>query len=100
MSEWQEPGQRLVECSEPWVTGRGLGVISRKYFKPVTWEPLLSTEVGRGQFSKFVTVMVERILLKESNYDELQDFIDLVANQHNCDFTTVALPRLPELNDL
>ena len=99
MSEWKQPHQGLLKCSEPSATGRGLGVINRKYFEPATWEPLLSTEMGRGQYSKFVASMIERIKLKESSYDEIRSFVHLVATEHNWDFMNVAMPSLPELKD-
>lgn len=99
MSEWKQPHQRLEKCIEPRATGRGLGIINRKYFEPATWEPLLSTEMGRGQYSKFVASMIERIQLQESNYDEIRSLVHLVATEHNWDFMTIALPRLPELKD-
>lgn len=99
MPEWKQPDQRLVKCSEPNVRGRGLGVINRKYFEPTAWEPLLSTEFGRGQYGKFVTLMVERIRFQESSYDEIKSFVHLVAAEHNCDFMEVAMPHLPELKE-
>ena len=99
MSEWKQPDQRLVKCSEPSVSGRGLGVINRKYFESTTWEPSLSTEFGRGQYGKFVALMIERIRFKESSYDEIKSFVHLVAAEHNCDFMKVAMPYLPELKE-
>lgn len=99
MSEWKQPHQRLLNCSEPSATGRHLGFINRKYFEPTTWEPLLSTEMGRAQYSKFVASMIDRIRVKESSYDEIRNFVHLVATEHNWDFMKVAMPYLPELKE-
>ena len=99
MPEWEQPPQRLPKCSEPSATGRDLGVINRKYFETATWDPLLSTEMGRGQYGKFVTSMIERIRAKESNFDEIRSFVHLVATEHNWDFMRVAMPYLPELKE-
>lgn len=79
MAEWKHPHRRPLKCSEPSAIGCGLGVINRKFFESDTWEPLLSTEMGRGQYSKFVASIVERIRLKESSYDEIRSFVHLVA---------------------
>ena len=100
MSERAQPNPRLLECSEPTpVSGRSLGFINHKYFEPATWEPLLSTEMGRGQYGKFVASMIDRIRLKESSSDEVRRFIRLVATEHNWDFMKVAMPYLPELRE-
>ncbi|KAL9137457.1 MAG: hypothetical protein Q9175_001346 [Cornicularia normoerica] len=99
MSIWKQPHQRLLQCSEPSATGRGLGVINRKYFESATWEPLLGTEMGRGQYSKFVASMIERIRAKESSFDEIRSFVHLVATEHNWNFMEVAMPFLPELKE-
>lgn len=99
MSQWENPPQHLIRCSEPSATGRELGVINRKYFEPATWEPLLSTDMGRGQYSKFVTSMIERIRAKESSCDEIRSFVHLVATEQNWDFMRVAMPHLPELKE-
>ena len=99
MSKREQPHQRLLNCSGCSTPGRGLGVISRKYLEPATWEPLLSTEMGRGRYGKFVASMVERIRAKESNYDEIRNFVHLVATEHNWDFMRVAMPFLPELKE-
>ena len=79
MSGWAQPRRQLLERSKPSAAGRDLGVINRKYFEPATWEPLLGTEMGQGQYSKFVASMIERIHLKESSYDEIRSFIRLIA---------------------
>lgn len=41
--------------------GRGLGVISAKYFVPETWTPLLEDDMGRTRYGKFITAMMGRI---------------------------------------
>ena len=69
------------------------------YFEPATWEPLLGSEMGRGQYGKFVALMVERIRSKESSYEEIRSFVRLVATEHNWDFMKVALPFLPQLEE-
>lgn len=79
MSEFVPPHQQLPNWSELSATGRGLGVINRKYFESATWEPLLSNEIGRGQYSKFVAAMIERIRVKESSLDEIRSFVHLIA---------------------
>lgn len=99
MSKWEQPHQRLLECSEPSAIGRDLGFINRKYFEPATWEPLLRTAMGRGQYGKFVASMIERIRVKESSYDEIRNFVHLVATEQNWDFLKVAMPYLPELKE-
>lgn len=99
MSEWEQPHQRVMNYSEPRATGRGLGLINRRYFEPTTWEPLLSTEIGRGQYGKFVASMIGRIRVKESSYDEIRKFVHLVATEHNWEFMRVAMPYLPELKE-
>ena len=99
MSKWEEPRLQLLKYSEPSATGRDLGVIGQKYFESGTWEPLLTTEVGRGQYTRFVASMIERIRLKESSYDEIRSFVHLVATEHNWDFMKVAMPYLPELKE-
>lgn len=93
MSGWVQPRRRLLEYSEPSATGRDLGVINRKFFEAATWEPLLSTEMGRGQYSKFVASMVERIHLKESSYDEIRSFVHLIAV---CTFRSSPFLRTPQ----
>ena len=79
--------------------GRDLGVIHRKYFEPATWEPLLSTEMGRGQYSKFVASMIERIHLKESSCDEIRSFVRLIAvcTVRSCPFLRIPQPRSQDL---
>ena len=98
MSEWKQPYHVFKYC-EPSIPGPGLGIINRKYFDPATWEPLLNTAAGRGQYSKFVTLMVERIRSKESSCDETRNFVNLVATERNWDFLKVAMPHLPELTE-
>lgn len=75
MIEWKQPHRRPLKCNEP----SALGVINRKYFESATWEPLLSTEIGRGQYSRFVASIVERIRSKESSCDEIRSFLHLIA---------------------
>ena len=99
MSGWEHPRQGLLDCREPITTGSGLGIINRKYFEPATWDPLLSTEMGRTQYGKFVSAMVERIHIKESNFDEIRSFVHLVGTEHNWDFMRIAMPYLPELKE-
>lgn len=99
MSEWIQPNQWVLHKSEPKVAGRSLGIISRDFFEPAKWESLLSTEMGRGQYSRFVASMVERIRAKESSYDEIRSFVHLIATEHNWDFMKVAMPYLPELKE-
>lgn len=43
--------------------------------------------------------MIDRIRIKESSYDEIRNFVHLVATEHNWDFLKVAMPYLPELNE-
>ena len=93
MSGRPQSRRRLPECSEPSATGRDLGVIHRKHFESATWEPLLSTEMGRGQYSKFVASMIERIHLKESSCDEIRSFVDLIAV---CTFRGCPFLRIPQ----
>ena len=99
MFSWKRYPKRLLIRTEPSAAGRGLGVINRKYFEYATWEPLLSTEMGRGQYGRFVALMVERIRLQETNYDEIIGFVWLVATEHNWDFMKVAMPCLPKLKE-
>ena len=99
MSVWERPNRRLLGCGEPRVSGHGLGFINHKYFEPATWEPLLSTEMGRGQYGRFVASMMERIRLEESSCDEVRSFVHLVATEHNWGFMKVAMPHLPELKE-
>lgn len=99
MSKWERPDPWLVKISEPFSTGRDLGTINKRYFEPATWETLLTCEMGRGQYSKFVALMMERIRTKESTYDETKSFVSLVATEHNWDFMKVAVPYLPELKE-
>ncbi len=41
--------------------GKGLGVISARYFVPETWIPLLEDDIGRVRYGKFITAMMGRI---------------------------------------
>lgn len=99
MSGCAQPCQRIPDCHEPSVTGRDLGFIHRKYFEPATWEPLFRTEMGRGQYSKFVASMIERIHLKESSYDEIRSFVHLIAvcTFWSCPFLRKPQPRSQDL---
>ena len=99
MSELVQSHQRLLHYCEQSAIGRDLGVINRKYFSPDTWQPLLSTEMGRGQFSRFVASIIERIRVKESSYDEIRSFVHLIASEHDWDFLKLAMPHLPELKE-
>lgn len=78
MSGWAQPRRRLLDWGGLSATGRDLGVINRKYFESATWEPLLSIEMGRSQYSRFVASMIERIRLKESSYGEIRSFVHLI----------------------
>ena len=79
MFELVQPRERPLKYGEPSATGRGLGYINPKYLEPATWEPLLCTDMGRGQYCRFVASMIERIRVKESNFDEIKRFVHLVG---------------------
>lgn len=48
--------------------GKGLGVISAKYFEPQTWTPLLMDDKGRTRYGKFVTAMMGRFTFRKLGF--------------------------------
>ena len=93
------PKDGEVFTGSNFAVGKGLGVISSKFFEPETWTPLLRDTMGRGRYGQFITAMIGRIKLQESNPDEVRNFVNLVASDVNHDLMSVALPHMPNWED-
>ena len=76
-----------------------MGTIHPRLFETTTWEPMLTYDVGRRQYGKFVAAMLERIRAGESPTDEVRKFTELMTTNHNWQFLSVAEPHIPELKD-
>jgi len=99
-SEWEEPRDAHLLRKEPFIEGVGWGSLDPKRLQPETWKSLLLSDMGRGQYRKFVTQILNRIRYEESNLDEIKQFADMIGSKENPDFMRVAIPAIPELNEL
>lgn len=97
-NEWEDPPNAHLLHNLQHVDGLGWGPIDPEDLQPQKWEPLLQNELGRGQYTRFVTGMLNRIRFEEGSIEEVKLFADLLSNE-NPAFLRVATPWIPELNE-
>lgn len=96
-NEWEEPPMAHLLHNK--IDGVGLGAINPQCLQPQKWEHLLKDEFGRGQYTRFITRMLNRIRFEESNREEVDLLADLIGDKDNPEFLRVAIPWIPELKE-
>ena len=72
------------------------GPIALKYFSPEDWISLMKNHpLGKTQYAKFASVMITRIRVGLSNFEEVQRFHDLISSKN--DLWALAIELIPEL---
>ena len=80
--------------SEKWST------VDLDYCTTSKWKSLINSSSGRHQYIRFVRCMVRRISFNASNDAEIQAFSELILSDENEEFLWVAMPELPDCEQL